>query len=129
MKARCNPPFQRERLDDLMEKPQPKLPSGQVMKWKEQEFPTVYANIMGLGMTPFDMALVFGEVGDSTATEVTGIPKVKILLSPEQASNLMQLLGVALKKFVENNGQLRTAGAVNIVEISKQLDAQKTNSR
>ncbi len=110
-----------------MEKPRPKLPSGQVVKWKEQECPTVYSNIMGFGMTPFDIALNFGEIGESTTTEVIGVPRVKVLLSPEQASNLMQLLGVALKKFTENNGQLRTAGAVNIVEISKQLDAQKTN--
>lgn len=96
------------------------------MKWKEQEHPVVYANVMGLGMTPFDIALVFGEIGDSTSTEVTGIPRVKILLAPEQAANLMQLLGLALKTFVENNGQLRTSGAVNLEEINKQIaDANK----
>lgn len=107
------------------EKLQPKLPSGQVMKWKEQDYPTIYVNMMGLGMTSFDIALVFGEIGDASPTEVTGIPKVKLLLSPEQASNLKSLLEVTLKNFVENNGPLRTSGAVNLEEIANQLNDKK----
>jgi hypothetical protein len=102
-----------------------KLPSGQMMKWREQEFPTFYANLMGFAMSPFDISLLFGEIGDSTPTEVTGIPKVRIILSPEQASNLMKLLGVAIETYVANNGQLRTSGAVNVAEINKQVESQK----
>ncbi len=109
----------------MTEKPQPKLPSGQVMKWKEQDHPTVYANLMGFGMTPFDITLVFGEIGDSTPTEVTGIPRVKLLLSPEQASNLKTLLEVGLKNFTETNGPLRSAGAISIGDVSNQMNAQK----
>ncbi len=69
-----------------------KMPNGKEMKWKEQDYPTVYANLMGVGMTPFDIAIVFGEVGDSTATEVIGIPRLKLLLAPEQAANLQKIL-------------------------------------
>ena len=112
-----------------MENTQPKLPSGQVMKWKEQDYPTVYANLMGFGMSPFDIALVFGEIGDSTVSEVTGIPKVKVLLSPEQAANLAKLLGVAIATYVQNNGQLRTAGAVSLDDINSQLSAQLVKAK
>jgi hypothetical protein len=109
----------------MTEKPQPKLPSGQVMKWKEQDYPSVYANIMGFAMSPFDISLIFGELGESSLTEVTGIPKVKVIVTPEQASNLMKLLGVTLTAYIENNGQLRTTGAVNVEEINAQIQAQK----
>jgi hypothetical protein len=110
----------------MTEKVHPKLPSGQIVKWKEQDFPSVYVNIMGFLLTPFDIGLLLGEVGESTATEVTGIPKVKVLLTPEQAANLMKLLSVALKTYVSNNGQLRTSGAVNLEEIDRQIKDQTT---
>jgi hypothetical protein len=104
-----------------------KLPSGQSLKWKDQEFPSFYANIMGFGMSPFDITLIFGEIGESTASEVTAIPKAKILLAPEQAANLMKLLGVALASYIENNGKLRTAGAVDLEEINAQIAAAKVD--
>lgn len=108
-----------------MEKSSPKLPGGQVMKWKDQEYPSVYANIMGLGLSPFDISLIFGEIGESTPTEVLATARVKVILSPEQASNLMKLLDAAITTYVQNNGQLRAGGAVNPEEINNQLEAQR----
>jgi hypothetical protein len=106
-------------------KPQPKLPSGQSVKWKEQEAPSVYANIMGFGMSTFDISLIFGEIAEATVTEVTAIPRAKIILAPEQAANLMKLLGLALTSYVENYGQLRTAGAIDMDQLQAQIAAQK----
>ena len=80
---------------------------------------------MGFAMSPFDISLIFGEIGESTPTEVTGIPKVRVILSPEQASNLLKLLEVAVETYVANNGQLRTSGAVNVAELNKQVEALK----
>lgn len=102
-----------------------KLPSGQVIKWKEMEYPTVYANLMAFGMTPFDISLVFGEVGDTTPEEVTGIPRVKIILTPEQAANLVKILTVGLHAYVEGNGQLRLAGALDVDGFIAQIEAAK----
>ena len=84
----------------------------QVNKFKEIEYPTVYSNMMGIGMTPFDIAIVFGEVDHATTDEVLAIPRVKVLLAPEQAANLLQMLGAALTKFSENNGNLRQLGRI-----------------
>ena len=111
-----------------MEKSQPKLTSGQVVKWKEQEFPSVYANIMGFALSPFDVTLIFGEIGEATPTEVVGIPKAKIILSPEQAANLIKLLQLGLSTYVQNNGQLRTAGAVDMELLASQVKAQSGKS-
>lgn len=109
----------------MPEKSYPKLASGQVVKWKELDYPSVYANVIGIGLTPFDINLIFGEIGESTPTELSGIPKVKILLAPEQAANLMKLLSLVLETYREGNGQLRTAGAVDVDNIQAQLNARK----
>ena len=111
-----------------MEKSQPKLTSGQVVKWKEHEFPSIYANIMGFALSPFDVTLIFGEIGEATPTEVVGIPKAKIILSPEQAANLIKLLQLGLSTYVQNNGQLRTAGAVDMELLASQVKAQSGKS-
>jgi len=112
----------------MMEKSQPKLTSGQVVKWKEHEFPSIYANIMGFALSPFDVTLIFGEIGEATPTEVVGIPKAKIILSPEQAANLIKLLQLGLSTYVQNNGQLRTAGAVDMELLASQVKAQSGKS-
>jgi hypothetical protein len=111
----------------MMEKQQTKLPTGQEIKWKEKEFPSIYANIMGIGMSPFDIAMMFGEIVDTTFTEITAIPKAKIILSPEQASNLMKLLQFALSNYVKNNGQLRSNVEINPDFLAtSQVEAQTT---
>ncbi len=100
----------------------PKLPGGKTVRWQEIDYPTVYCNIMGLGMTPFDIAVTLGEVGEASPDEVTGIPRVKVLLSPEQAFNLQALLGLAISKYIQANGGLRSGGAVDLVEITRQME-------
>jgi hypothetical protein len=95
-------------------------------KWVEAEHPTIYSNQMGVGMTPFDIAIVFGEVTGAEAGLVTGVPRVKILLSPEQASNLAKLLAVSVEAFAKANGPIRTSGAVDQNEIAQQLQTQSS---
>jgi hypothetical protein len=111
-----------------MEKSQPKLKAGQIVKWKEQEFPSVYSNIMGFGLSAFDITLIFGEIGEVTPTEVTGIPKAKVILVPEQAANLIKLLEIGLATYVQNNGALRTSGAVDMEVLASQVEAQSVRS-
>lgn len=93
------------------------------MKWKEQEHPTVYSNMIGIGMTPFDINLIFGEVVDSDKETVTGSPRVKILLSPEQAANLQKLLSVTMDAYTKANGPIRSAGAVDVADLTARVEA------
>jgi len=94
----------------------PKLPSGQIVKWRGDEFPSYYSNLMAFGMSPFDISITFGEIGNATSKEVEGVPRAKIILSPEQAANLMKLLGLALS--------LRMGGSVDLEAVSNEMKTQ-----
>jgi hypothetical protein len=85
-------------------------PVVQKIQWKEEQFPSFYANVIAVGITPFDISIQLGEVEDVSATVVRAKPRAKVILSPEQASLLMQTIAQGLKKFVEANGQLRPVG-------------------
>jgi hypothetical protein len=98
-------------------------PTMRVAKWKEGEVPTIYANMMGIGMTPFDVNIVFGEVLEADEKFLIGVPKIKVLLAPEQAVNLMKLLSVAVDAYVKANGTLRTSGAVDVTGLSGEFKA------
>ncbi len=91
----------------------PKLPSGQTIEWRDENVTSHYSNLMALSMTPFDITIIFGEVGKASPESVEGIGRARIILSPEQASNLRKLLGIALDNYVVNNGELRPSGAVD----------------
>jgi uncharacterized protein DUF3467 len=95
-----------------------KLGSGQTARFKEVEHPTIYSNMMGVGATPFDIAVTFAEVEKGTPEEVIGVPRVKILLAPEQASNLLIMLKAVLDQYTAGNGPLRESGRVNVQEFT-----------
>jgi hypothetical protein len=92
----------------MTEESNPKLPSGQVLKWSDDAYPSYYANIMALGMSAFDITVQFGEISAATVHDVIGKPKAKIVLSPEQAFNLSNMLGLIVERYVQTNGPLRT---------------------
>jgi hypothetical protein len=91
----------------------PTLPSGQKVTWNEDKSTSYYSNLMGVSMTPFDMTVIFGQIGNATPTDIEGLSQAKIILSPEQVQNLIKLLSLALNRYIEANGGLRTAGALN----------------
>jgi len=106
----------------MTDKPTPKLPSGQTIKWIDTQLVSHYANIMALSMTPFDISVTFGEIGVASPTEVEALAKAKIVLSPEQASNLMKLLSVAVEQYTAGNGNLRVSGALDPEAFAKSLE-------
>lgn len=84
---------------------------------KNTDCPTVYSNFMGVGATPFDLAIIFGEVDLTEGSESQANPKVKVILAPEQAANLIKMVGEVLKQYVAANGTLRTGGMIEGLEI------------
>jgi len=108
-----------------MSKAATSLSTGQTIKWNTENTPTVYANILAFGMSPFDISLMFGELGDSDGTNVTAHGRVKILLSPEQAANLIKLATAALNVYTKTNGAIRTSGAVDVDNLASELEKQK----
>lgn len=92
-------------------------------KWLEVEHPSIYANMLGIGMTAFDVNVIFGELIKAEESSVTGTPKVKIIFSPEQAQNLIKLLTIAVNAYAKANGPLRSAGSVDVEEFSQNFEA------
>jgi hypothetical protein len=81
----------------------------QKQTWIKVDYPTYYSNIMQVGLSPFDISIEFGTVADTTVEEITCKPQVMVTISPEQAMNLMQMLGASLQGYVSQFGNLRTA--------------------
>jgi Protein of unknown function (DUF3467) len=92
----------------------------QKQTWKDAECPSYYSNIMQLGLTPFDISVVFGEVNAATSAEVTCTPKAKIILAPEEVANLMQMLAAALQAYTNQFGQLRNAPIIQPTDVEKE---------
>jgi hypothetical protein len=107
----------------------PTLPTGQTVTWNEEKQLVFYSNLMGLSLTPFDIGVIFGQIGNATATDIEGLVQAKILLSPEQAQNLIKLLSIALRRYVEGNGQLRTGGEINEEAFLKELEGNSVNPK
>ena len=95
-------------------------PSGasQKQRWKSDPSPTYYSNVAAVGLTPFDVTIIFGEVERANATEVLCAPKAKLILSPEQASNLIQMLTKGLSTYSAQFGQLRSASLAGVASLS-----------
>jgi hypothetical protein len=94
-------------------------------KWLEIEHPSIYANMLGIGMTAFDINIIFGEIIKADPSSVTGTPKVKIILAPEQAQNLIKLLTVAINSYAKANGPLRSSGSVDVEELTENFEASR----
>lgn len=91
----------------------PQLPSGQIVTWNEEKQTIYYSNVMGISMTPFDIGVIFAQIGRATPSELEGVVGAKVILAPEQVQNLIKLLTISLQKYVEANGTLRISGALN----------------
>ena len=103
----------------------PKLSSGQTVIWNEEKQAVYYSNLMGISMTPFDLSILFGQIGIASETEIQGLVLAKVILSPEQVQNLIKLLSIALKQYIEGNGQLRSGGALNEEAFVKEIEGNK----
>lgn len=77
---------------------------------KDVVYPSIYSNFLGVGATAFDISILFAEQDNSTSGDADAIPRVKVTIAPEQAANLMQLLGTILQQYVEASGKLRKGG-------------------
>lgn len=97
----------------------------QKSRFKDVEYPTIYCNMMGIGATAYDITLILGEVESATKDEVVGIPKMKLLLAPEQAQNLLTMVKAVLDQYIKHNGPLRESGRVVMPDLDAALAPTK----
>jgi hypothetical protein len=88
----------------------------QKLEWQQGQYPSVYSNIASVSFSPFDISILYGEVDTATLDTISAKPLTKLVVSPEQASILVQMLTQALQKYTETNGQLRHAGKAHQVQ-------------
>jgi hypothetical protein len=82
---------------------------------KDAQYPTLYSNFMGVGASPFDVSIIFAEV-DQSEEGSSAIPRMKVIMAPEQAANLIYMLSQVLKQYVAANGKLRAGGRMDVAE-------------
>lgn len=85
----------------------------EIKGFKDVEFPSLYSNFMGVGANPFDISIVFAEV-DQRGISTEAMPKMKVMMAPEQAANLIVMLSKTLQQYVATNGPLRNGGRMNL---------------
>jgi hypothetical protein len=89
--------------------------------WREIDAPTIYANVVGVGSTPYDVNFILGEIDGATAEQVNAKPLLKVILSPELAANLATLLNVVMESYVSGNGPLRTIALSNTDDMKRRM--------
>lgn len=87
----------------------------------EADHPTVYSNFIGVGATQFDVSIVFGEITGTDGPNALATPRVKIVVAPEQAANLVRMLSATLENYVAHNGPLRNLGKIGPAVSRKEL--------
>jgi hypothetical protein len=85
------------------------IDARQIHGFQDVEVPSLYTNFMGVGTTPFDVSIIFAEV-DQRDGKTEAMPKIKVMMAPEQAANLAGMLTQALHQFILANGKLRSSG-------------------
>jgi len=69
--------------------------------------PAVYANHVAFGATAFDVRLIFGQITDASAEQVTIDQAVLVTLSWAQAKILDGVLQANIKAYEEFNGEIK----------------------
>jgi len=100
----------------------PKLPSGQTVTWNEEKMATYYSNLIGITINAFDIGIIFGQIGKGDMHQLEGLGLAKVMLTPEQAQNLIKLLTISLAKYIAANGDLRAGGAINEEAFMEELN-------
>jgi hypothetical protein len=80
----------------------------QQVRWKDIEFPSVYANVFGLFITPVDITIVLGEIASADASAIDAVPRMKLVLAPEFATTFLAGVANGVRIFTESHGPLRS---------------------
>lgn len=92
----------------------------------EDEAFRVYANNVGLQMSPFDFKLVFGEVKNADEHEFRVRDKVVVYVSPQHVKSLIALLIRNIKRYESSYGKLPSGtpdGEIQFEVLDKESEA------
>lgn len=75
-----------------------------------EEVPTFYVNNTNGVMSVFDLRLTFSQIVDSTDKGVRVNPQVVVLMSPQHAKAIVDLITGQIEKYEEMTGQSLSSG-------------------
>ena len=81
--------------------------TGQQVLWKDIQYPTLYANVFTVSVTPVDVSIILGELDSANATNVIATPRIKLTVTPEFAATIIAGLAKGVNLFANSNGALR----------------------
>ena len=102
-------------------------PTSREVPMTESDYETIYSNYIGVEATPFDVALMFAEIDNNRSGDgqIIAIPKVKVIMAPEQAANLMRMLQEVLNKYIQRTGVLRQAAIQADLEANSEVQSDR----
>jgi len=68
---------------------------------RADDFRHVYSNSVRLGLTPWDIRFTFGTVEEVQPGEARNVEKITIIMSPQHAMAMLELLKANIEKWVK----------------------------
>lgn len=85
--------------------PQPQ--SQEVMaEIHHENFSVVYSNWIQAGRTSWDIALAFGQIGETNPGVPAVVHMVNVVMTPQMAKALIGTLAVTVKQYEKDNGEI-----------------------
>lgn len=74
---------------------------------RDENYKTIYSNWVQAGRTPWDVALVFGNVREIQPGETAILELINVTLTPALAKALINTLAATVKEYERENGEIQ----------------------
>lgn len=74
---------------------------------RHESYTTVYANFAQCALTPWDISILFGELGEAITGEAAVIDRVAVTLTPQLAKALLGILTANLRGYEAQFGEIQ----------------------
>jgi hypothetical protein len=91
---------------------------------KAPDFKIVYSNVVRSGVSPWDIRLVFGQIGESDEQIPVAEDLVTVVMSPPQAKSVLQILGGIIQSYEAIFGEIKDL--MPILDQAKAEQAKQT---
>jgi hypothetical protein len=74
---------------------------------RRENHPVVYTNFAEVGSTPWDIRVIFSQLGDSVGGKAAVTDLVSVVMTPALAKALVSVLNANLKGWEKENGEIQ----------------------
>jgi hypothetical protein len=84
----------------------PESPQAEIPQVYGETFAVVYSNWIQAGRTPWDIALVFGQIRETSPGNPAIVHLVNVVMTPQMAKALIGTLRVTVRDYEKDNGEI-----------------------